>query len=357
MFFICKGVEATGIKHLRISSALCSPLAISFRSRETRDPDPWRGSCWHCWPWWRSGKEWYEAWFFRRVNASILSFDAQSGILESRKMYVSLYAPFFSMVLSPAAGLRRHSFQQLQAWHTTRWLQVHSHHHEHHNHAERRCLTAKNMKHAVPIELTILLGNGMRWNAHISTPMGMFCMPLWCICLLYPLAGSCSRRFMQVCSMSLQYFGAKIQTMGHFYMDEPYMTDTPEFWHQDGMGAMTAALLGLAAVVCKARSHDNFCRIVLISLQANSDKHCKILHWITGVCTQNVVRCFASEHPQRKWILPQKFEKIMQHRQKSKTLSASSMYHQILYAIARLAWFSLYLNSQTPENPMRYCKS
>lgn len=33
------------------------------------------------------------------------------------------------------------------------------------------------------------------------------------------------------------------------------------------MGAMTAALLGLAAVVCKARSHDSFCRIVPIAIK------------------------------------------------------------------------------------------
>ena len=58
------------------------------------------------------------------------------------------------------------------------------------------------------------------------------------------------------------------------------------------MGAMTAALLGLAAVVCKARSHDNFCT----GLRAG--------------CTQNVVWCFTPEHHQRKGILPteQKFQ-------------------------------------------------
>ena len=74
MLFVCKGVEAMCTKHLRISSALRSPLAISFRSRETRDPDPWRGSCWHCWPSWRSGKEWNETWFFSLMLRVILEF-------------------------------------------------------------------------------------------------------------------------------------------------------------------------------------------------------------------------------------------------------------------------------------------
>lgn len=171
MFFVCTGVEANCTKHLRISSALCSPLAISFRSPETRDPDPWRGSCWHCWPSWRSGKGWNEAWFFSLMLRVILEFWRAEGYVSHFFHIHSICSVFFSMVLSRAAGLRRHSFQQLQAWHTTRWPQVHSHHQEHHNHAERRCPTAKRCKKnepsTVPIELTILLGNEMRWNAHI----------------------------------------------------------------------------------------------------------------------------------------------------------------------------------------------
>ena len=147
------------------------------------------------------------------------------------------------------------------------------------------------------------------WNAHIfkifqdiSTAMGMSCILLWCICLLYPLVVSCSRRFMQDFSMSLQYFGS-IRTIGHFYRMSP--RGQPHdwhswFWYQDGMGAMTAALLGLAAVVCK---HG----LMIISALDYGQGAPRMLF---GVSLQNIIK-----------------EKESSNRAK---IAVSSMYRQIL---------------------------